>query len=125
MEGIFAIGDTALSMGWNGSAVPGLAPAAKQQGRHVARVIGARLHGMPAPAPFKYRHMGSLATIGRQEAVAELGRVRLWGGPAWWFWGAAHVSFLTGSRNRSTVLLNWIWAYLTYRRSTRLIADES
>jgi NADH dehydrogenase FAD-containing subunit/uncharacterized membrane protein YphA (DoxX/SURF4 family) len=124
LDGIFALGDTALSMGWNGAAVPGLAPAAKQQGRYVAQVIGARLRSAPTPAPFQYRHVGSLATIGRQEAVAEFGRLRLWGAPAWWFWGAAHISFLAGGRNRSTVLLNWIWAYLTYRRSTRLIMDE-
>ena len=124
LDGIFALGDTALSMGWNGAAVPGLAPAAKQQGRYVAQVIGARLRNAPAPTPFQYRHVGSLATIGRQEAVAEFGRLRLWGAPAWWFWGVAHIAFLVGGRNRSTVLLNWIWAYLTYRRSTRLIMDE-
>jgi len=124
LDGIFALGDTALSTGWSGAAVPGLAPAAKQQGYYVARVIGAQLRGAPPPAPFQYRHLGSLATVGRQEAVAEFGRVRLWGAPAWWFWGAAHISFLAGGRNRSTVLLNWIWAYLTYRRSTRLITDD-
>jgi len=95
-----------------------------QQGRYAASVIGARLRGTTPPAPFQYRHMGSLATIGRQAAVADFGRVRLWDAPAWWFWGAAHISFLAGGRNRLTVLLNWFWAYLTYRSSTRLIADE-
>jgi NADH dehydrogenase/putative oxidoreductase len=124
LDGVFAIGDTALSMGWKGAPVPGLAPAAKQQGRYVAQQIAARLHRTAGPAPFEYKHVGSLATIGRQEAVAEFGRLRMWGAPAWWFWGAAHISFLASGRNRSTVLLNWVWAYLTYRRSTRLINDD-
>ncbi|OTP70292.1 NADH dehydrogenase [Caballeronia sordidicola] len=124
LDGVFALGDTALSLGWNGATVPGLASAAKQQGRYAARVIGLRLRGRPAPPPFQYRHSGSLATIGRQAAVADFGRVRLWGAPAWWFWGAAHIVFLAGSRNRLTVLLNWLWAYLTYKRTTRLISDE-
>jgi NADH dehydrogenase FAD-containing subunit len=123
--GVFAIGDTALSLGWRGSPVPGLAPAAKQQGRYVAQAIGAALRSRPAPPPFRYRHFGSLATIGRQVAVAEMGGLRLWGAPAWWFWGAAHILFLVGGRNRMTVILDWTWAYLTYRRSTRLITDAS
>lgn len=121
LERIFAIGDTALCQGLHGIAVPGLAPAAKQQGRYVARVIAASLTGRRTPPPFRYRHFGSLATIGRQAAVAEIGKLRLWGAPAWWFWGAAHVAFLAGGRNRVIVILDWLWAYLTYRRSTRLI----
>ena len=121
LKGIYAIGDTAASLGWRGAAVPGLAPAAKQQGHYVAKVIGAALSGREAPPSFRYRHFGSLATIGRQAAVADLGGLRLWGAPAWWFWGAAHVAFLVGGRNRATVILDWVWAYLTYRRSTRLI----
>jgi NADH:ubiquinone reductase (H+-translocating) len=123
--GIFAIGDTALSLGWRGSPVPGLAPAAKQQGRYVAQAIGAALKRRPALPPFRYWHFGSLATIGRQVAVAEMGGLRLWGAPAWWFWGAAHIVFLVGGRNRMTVILDWAWAYLTYRRSTRLITGAS
>jgi NADH dehydrogenase len=123
--GVFAIGDTALSLGWRGSPVPGLAPAAKQQGRYVAQAIGAALKNRPAPPAFRYQHFGSLATIGRQAAVAEMGGLRLWGAPAWWFWGAAHILFLVGGRNRMTVILDWTWAYLTYRRSTRLITGAS
>lgn len=121
LKSIFAIGDTAACLGWRGMAVPGLAPAAKQQGHYVARVIARSIRAQPPPPPFRYRHFGSLATIGRQAAVAELGRLHLWGAPAWWFWGAAHVAFLVGGRNRAIVLLSWVWAYLTYRRSTRLI----
>ena len=123
--GIFAIGDTSASNGWAGAGVPGLAPAAKQQGRHVARVIGAAIKGRPPPSAFQYRHYGNLATIGRLAAVVEVHRLRLWGAPAWWLWGLAHVSLLGGGRNRTTVVLNWLWAYLTYRRGTRLITRNT
>jgi NADH dehydrogenase FAD-containing subunit len=124
-RGIFAIGDTAASNGWDGAMVPGLAPAAKQQGDYVARVIRAAIAGQSAPPPFRYRHYGNLATIGRLAAVAEFNGLRLWGAPAWWFWGIAHLMFLIGGRNRAVVVLNWLWAYLTYRRSTRLITEGS
>ncbi len=120
-DGIYAIGDTAACDAWAGKPVPGLAPAAKQGGHHVARVIAARLHGRPPPAAFRYRHFGSLATIGRQSAVVEIGRLRVHGALAWWLWGAAHIAFLVGGRNRVRVMLDWLWAYLTLRRGTRLI----
>jgi NADH dehydrogenase/putative oxidoreductase len=118
---IFAIGDTAASNAWNGQPVPGLAPAAKQGGAYAAAVIRARALGAPAPAPFRYRHLGSLATIGRKSAVADFGFVRLKGAAAWWLWGLVHVGFLVGLRNRISVLLDWFWSYLTYRSGTRLI----
>jgi putative oxidoreductase len=121
LPNVFAIGDTALSQGWAGRAVPGLAPAAKQGGAYAARVISARLRGEPAPGPFVYRHMGSLATIGRKSAVADFGRLRLWGAPAWWLWGLIHVGFLVGLRNRVATMVNWFWAYLTYGGGIRLI----
>jgi NADH dehydrogenase/putative oxidoreductase len=121
---VFAIGDTAASNGWAGKPVPGLAPAAKQQGYYVAQVIRATVAARPGPAPFQYRHYGNLATIGRLSAVAELASFRLWGAPAWWFWGVAHILFLVGGRNRAAVVLNWAWAYATYRRSTRLITGS-
>jgi NADH dehydrogenase/putative oxidoreductase len=124
LDGVFAVGDTAASNGWAGAAVPGLAPAAKQGGAYVARVIRARLVGRPAPAAFRYRHLGSLATIGRQSAVADFGFVRVRGALAWWLWGAAHIAFLAGGRNRATVLVEWVWAYLTFRRGTRLITKS-
>jgi len=122
-ERIYAIGDTASSAGWRGTPVPGLAPAAKQQGKYVARVIDAHLSALPPPPAFQYRHFGNLATIGRQSAVVEIGRFRLSGGLAWWLWGAAHIMFLAGARNRTAVAVDWIWAYLTYRRTTRLITE--
>jgi len=121
LPNVFVIGDTAASNGWNGQPVPGLAPAAKQGGEFVARVIGARVLGKPGPERFVYRHLGSLATIGRKAAVADFGFVRLRGAVAWWFWGAIHVAFLVGVRNRVSVILDWFWAYLTFRSGTRLI----
>ncbi len=122
---VFAVGDTAASVGWNGKPVPGLAPAAKQGGGYVAKLIRARLHGRPAPKPFRYRHAGSLATIGRRAAVAEFGPLRLHGALAWWVWGIVHILFLAGGRNRATVMFEWGWAYLTGRRGSRLITDQS
>jgi NADH dehydrogenase/putative oxidoreductase len=118
---VFAIGDTAASRGWNGNPVPGLAPAARQGGAYVARQIRARTDGkLPQPA-FRYRHLGSLATIGRKAAVADFGFIRLSGEPAWWLWGLVHVGFLVGTRNRVSTLLNWFWAYLTLGVGIRLI----
>jgi len=121
---IFTIGDTAMSNGWDGKPVPGLAPAAKQQGRYVASVIRARIEGRPPPDPFRYRHAGSLATIGRKAAVADFGWLRLSGALAWWVWGVVHILFLSGMRNRTVVALEWFWAYLTYHPSTRLITGD-
>ncbi|WP_338019258.1 FAD-dependent oxidoreductase [Paraburkholderia tagetis] len=122
---IFALGDTAASEGWAGKPVPGLAPAAKQGGAYVARLIRARINGATPPGAFRYRHLGSLATIGRKAAVADFGRIHLKGAVAWWLWGAVHIAFLAGVRNRTAVALDWFWAYLTSRRGTRLITDSS
>jgi len=118
---VFVIGDTAASAGWNGEIVPGLAPAAKQGGLYAARVIRARVEGRARPPAFRYRHLGSLATIGRKAAVADFGVVKLWGEPAWWLWGLVHVGFLVGLRNRLATMVNWFWAYLTYGGGIRLI----
>jgi NADH dehydrogenase FAD-containing subunit len=118
---VFVVGDTAASNAWNGKPVPGLAPAAKQAGAYVAKVIAARVDGRAAPAPFVYRHLGSLATIGRKAAVVDFGWIKLRGALAWWFWGAVHVGFLVDLRSRLSVMFDWFWAYLTYRSGTRLI----
>jgi NADH dehydrogenase/putative oxidoreductase len=122
---VYVVGDTALANGLKGQPVPGLAQAAKQGGAFVAKVIRAKLRGEAVSLAFSYRHMGSLATIGRKSAVADFGIVRLSGGMAWWLWGIVHVLFLVGSRNRVAVVLNWIWSYVTYRASTRLITGSS
>jgi NADH dehydrogenase/putative oxidoreductase len=124
LTNVFAVGDTALNLAWNGKPVPGLAPAAKQQGTYVAKVIQARLEGSKQPAPFRYHHLGNLATIGRKSAVVEFGSIRLSGTLAWWLWGVAHVLFLVDVRKRMTVAIEWFWAYLTYKRGTRLITGE-
>jgi NADH dehydrogenase FAD-containing subunit len=85
----------------------GTPPAAKQGGAYVASVVRARLRGRNAPPPFRYRHQGNLATIGRKSAVADFGRVKGTGAAAWWLWGAVHVFFLVGVRNRLSVMLGW------------------
>ncbi len=121
---IFAIGDTAAAVDAEGKAVPGIAPAAKQMGKYVADVIASRVEGRTAPSPFRYRHQGDLATIGRKAAVVRLNRIHLTGFIGWMFWGLAHVYFLIGLRSRAVVALNWLWNYLTYQRGARLIVDS-
>jgi NADH dehydrogenase len=118
---IFAIGDTALALDAAGKALPGIAPVAKQQGQWVGKRIAAAIAGKPMPAPFRYRHVGNLATIGRNAAVADFGWIKLSGYLAWVLWGAAHVYFLIGFRNRLSVAISWVWAYLTRQRPARLI----
>lgn len=125
LPNVFAIGDTASVDAWDGHPVPGLAPAAKQAGMYVAALLRARLDGRPIAKPFRYRHPGSLATIGRKAAVADFGFLRLSGGLAWWLWGFVHVAFMVGMRNRISVMFDWFWAYLTFKRSTRLITGQS
>jgi NADH dehydrogenase len=120
---VFVAGDLA-ALEQDGRPVPGVAPAAKQMGRHVATVIKARLHQRPAPA-FRYRDFGNLATIGRMAAVVDLHGLRLSGLLAWWFWLAAHVFFLIGFRNRLVVLINWAWSYWTYQRNARIILGRA
>ena len=124
MDDVFAIGDTASSHAWRGAPVPGLAPAAKQAGAHVAKVVEAELLGKGAPAAFSYKHRGSLATIGRKSAVADFGFLKLSGPVAWWLWGIVHVGFLSGTRNRVTVIINWFWSYFAYHSGARLITES-
>ena len=121
LPNIFVIGDTAAVSDAKGQAVPGIAPAAKQQGRYVARLIRARIEGRSAPASFHYRHTGNLATIGRKSAVIELPFMRLSGYLAWWVWGIAHIYFLIGVRSPLFVAMNWVRQYITFGRGARLI----
>ncbi|MFL4983083.1 MAG: NAD(P)/FAD-dependent oxidoreductase [Xanthobacteraceae bacterium] len=118
---IFAIGDTALVLDKDEHPVPGIAPAAKQMGQYVGRLIDARVRGKPEPPPFAYRHYGELATIGRKAAVVKLGRICLTGFVGWLFWSVAHIYFLIGVRNRLVVAFTWLWSYLTLQRGARLI----
>jgi NADH:quinone reductase (non-electrogenic) len=121
---IFAIGDTVVIAGPDGKPVPGIAPAAKQQGKYVAELIKARLRG-GALAPFRYKHAGSLAQIGKRKAVIDFGRIKLRGALAWWMWGIAHIYFLIGLRNRLSVALSWLWNYIRDQRVARLITQGS
>ncbi len=120
---IFAIGDTVTIADPDGKPVPGIAPAAKQQGRYVAGVIKSRLRGEATPPAFRYRHAGSLATIGKRLAVIDFGRIKLRGALAWWIWGFAHIYFLIGLRNRLSVILSWLWIHMRDQRSARLITQ--
>ena len=121
---VFVIGDAAAVTDRRGVQVPGIAPAAKQQGRYVANVIASRIRGRAAPPPFRYRHAGNLATIGRKSAVIEFPFLRLKGLPAWWIWGIAHIYFLIGLPSPLMVSFRWLWEYVTYGRGARLITGK-
>lgn len=122
---IFVIGDAAHVAGKDGEPLPGLAPVAKQQGRYVAKLIARRVDGEPAPPPFHYKDWGSMATIGRASAVGLFGRAEVTGFFAWLLWGAVHIAYLIGFRNRAAVALNWVWAWATYAKGARLITGAS
>jgi NADH:ubiquinone reductase (H+-translocating) len=121
---VFVIGDAAAAGGADGKPLPGIAPVAKQQGRYVAKLLMARAQGKTLPA-FRYRDFGSMATIGRKRAVAQVGPCKLSGLAAWLLWSLAHVYFLIGFRNRLLVAMNWCWSYVTFQRGTRLITGIS
>jgi len=121
---VFAVGDIVSVMGENGKPVPGVAPAAMQMARHVARLIKEEL-GDPSKAgtrkPFRYRDKGTLATIGRSAGIAQIGRIKLEGFLAWFAWLAVHLIFLIGFRNKLAVLVSWTYSYFTYRLGARII----
>jgi NADH:ubiquinone reductase (H+-translocating) len=120
---IFVAGDLAALVDASGKPVPGVAPAAGQMGQHVAANLLRSLRGQ-LPQPFRYRDRGSMATIGRRRAIADLGWIRLWGAPAWWSWLLVHLVFLIGFRNRVFVLVDWAWSYFTFARGARLIVGN-
>ncbi|RUT34751.1 NAD(P)/FAD-dependent oxidoreductase [Arsenicitalea aurantiaca] len=117
---IFVIGDAA-AYEEDGRPLPALAPVAKQQGKHVGRLIAAREGQGRDPGQFHYRDWGTMATIGRAAAVGKFGKVTVKGFPAWLLWGGVHVAYLVGFRNRIMVIVNWLWAWLTYAKGARLI----
>jgi NADH dehydrogenase len=121
---VFVIGDTAAVLDEDGAPLPGVAPVAKQQGQYVAQALTARQDGRTVPA-FRYRDYGSLATIGRSRAVAQFGKLKVSGLPAWLLWTVAHIYYLIGFRNRFVVALNWAWSYLTFERGSRLITGPT
>jgi NADH:ubiquinone reductase (H+-translocating) len=118
---IFVIGDTATLA--DGPPIPGIAPAAKQMGKYVAKVIAARVRKSEPPKPFRYRHYGNLAAIGRKAAIVSMDRLRLTGFIGWVFWCIAHIYFLIGLRNRFVVAATWVWSYVTFKRAARLITS--
>lgn len=120
---IFVIGDTATVTMKDGRPVPGVGDAAKQEGRHAADLISARLRGDRRIVPFRYAHAGDLATIGKRAAVIDFGWIKLTGWVAWWAWGIAHIYFLIGVRNRILVALSWLWVYVFGQRGARLITQ--
>jgi NADH:ubiquinone reductase (H+-translocating) len=122
---IFVLGDMAALMDHAGRPLPGVAPVAMQQGRYVARALAARLAGRPLSAPFRYRDRGSMATIGRGRAVADLGFLRIAGYPAWLAWLFIHLMYLVQFGNRVLTLIQWAWNYVTWNRSARLITGPS
>jgi len=116
------IGDLA-ALPWHTPPVPGIAPAAKQMGKAAALNVLNALKGRPA-IPFRYFDVGMLATIGRNSAVAVLGRLHLSGYPAWLLWLLAHIYFLIGFRNRIVVLIDWAIAYWTFDRNARIVIQN-
>jgi len=124
-DDVFCIGDMAACTDANGVRVPGVAPAAAQQGKFVARQITKRLQGYATSVPFVYKDKGSLATIGRAAAVAQFGRIQLSGFVAWMLWLVVHICFLVGFRNRYVVLVQWVWHYFTFRGGAQLITGST
>jgi NADH dehydrogenase len=120
---VFVIGDLAHYAHQTGQPLPGVAPVAMQEGRFVAEHIVRRVEGR-SPLPFRYRDKGSLATIGRNAAVADIGWLRLSGYPAWLIWLFVHLLYIVEFQNRALILLQWAWNYITRNRSARLITGE-
>jgi NADH dehydrogenase len=117
---IQVIGDLANFSHQTGEPLPGISPVAMQQGRHAARNVLAMIKGRK-PQPFRYWDKGTMATIGRNKAVADLKFVHLKGRLAWLAWLFVHILFLVGFRNRVLVFIQWAWAYLTFDKGARLI----
>ena len=119
---VFIVGDCAAHRPENAERpLPGVAPVAKQMGVHAAKILLSEFNLGRDPGAFRYSDYGDMATIGRNRAVARLGRMKLSGFPAWFVWSVAHVAFLTGSRNRLSVAMTWAWSYLTWQRGARII----
>ncbi len=121
---VFVMGDQARVGGEDDEPLPGVAPVAIQQGRHVARNLQRELRGKPRE-PFRYVDKGQMATIGRRRAIAQVGRLRFAGFFAWLVWLVIHIYFLSGFKNRLFVMLQWTWSYVTFGRGARLIVGRA
>jgi NADH dehydrogenase len=122
LSNIFVIGDLAHVAGHDGKPLPGVATVAMQEGRYVAKAIRNRLQGK-ATKPFRFRNRGNLAVIGRNAAVADLGRFRFSGFPAWVIWAIVHITYLIEFDNKLLVMIQWAWNYFTRKRGARLITE--
>ena len=122
-DSIFVIGDAAHVKDEDGQPLPALAPVALQQGKYLAKLIKKRESGKKA-SPFNYVDKGTMATIGRAKAVADIRGLKFSGFVAWMLWSVIHIFFLIGFRNRFRVFAEWVWHYLTFKRGVRLITDE-
>jgi NADH dehydrogenase len=120
---VYVLGDMAAIERAPGQLVPGLAPAALQEGRHAARNLLATLRGQRR-RPFRYVDKGQMATIGKNKAVVEFGRFRMTGHVAWLTWLIVHIFFLIGFKNRIAVVSQWAWSYLFSKRGARLITER-
>jgi NADH dehydrogenase len=118
---ISVIGDAAQVKWTDGKFVPGIAPAAKQEGKYVGKRIAALVAGKAFAEPFRYKHLGNLATIGRNSAVIDFGKFKLSGGLAWWMWGIVHIYFLIGVKRPLFVAINWFFSYVFHTKGARLI----
>lgn len=121
---VFVVGDLAAVKRDAGSLVPGVAPAANQEGEHAAKNVLRTVRNQERK-PFRYFNKGDLATIGRYRAIADFGKIDFTGVPAWLLWLFVHIMYLVGFRNRVTVLIQWAWAYFAYQRGSRLIVGRS
>jgi NADH dehydrogenase len=119
---VFVVGDLAFMKRADGRPVPGVSPAAIQEGKHAARNIR-RIIGHRSTEPFRYFNKGDLAVIGRSRAIADFGRVHVTGRPAWFLWLFVHIMYLVGFRNRISVFIEWAYSFFTYQRGVRLITS--
>jgi len=125
LDNVYVLGDLALAPGEDGKPLPGLAQVAHQQGRYLAKTLKARILRNETPPPFRFHSRGNLAVIGRNSAVVHWDSLKLKGFIAWLVWGIAHVYLLVGFQNRFLVTMRWLWAYLTFQKGARLIAEDT
>jgi len=121
---VFIAGDQAHVAGADGKPLPGMAPVALQQGRYLAKRIRAQSECKTFP-DFRYVDKGQMATIGRRRAIMQSGRFKLAGRLAWFAWLTIHIYYLAGFKNRLFVVMQWAWAYFTFRRGARLIVGKT
>jgi NADH dehydrogenase len=125
LDGVYALGDSALAGGENGTTLPALAQVAAQQGVYLGRALGRNLRSGTAMPAFRFRNRGNTAIIGRHAAVFDFGWMQLKGRLAWLLWALIHVYLLVGFDNRLRVTIQWVWAYITYEHGARLIMSDT